>query len=438
MSDTPVTAVIRTKKAVVFDLFHTLTSVESSWGDNLPSTSEFLGVDRKAWNEQLLARSRERLTGLKTDPAAIIGDMAHAIDPSVPDALIRAAAEARTARFAAAVTDIPAEAVAALEALKAQGKLLGLVTNADVMEIAAWEQSSIRHLFDSTVVSCRVGLVKPEREIYELALRELGVSAAEAVFVGDGGSGELQGARDVGMTAIMMAGIIRKLWPDQIEARRGQADFVIERLSELVDGTKGDDQGVGAEAGFVLFDWGNTLMVDFPEHEGPMSSWPRVEAVTHARETLEQVRALGWGTALATNAGDSVETDIRAALARVELDPLIDRVFCSREVAHNKPSPEFFAFIKKALALPDEDLVMVGDDFQKDIKGATRCGIRAVWFRPGRWPGAPAARPTAHERAPAGESQSGAPPAPQSGAEWRTIADLLELPGVLQTWRDRI
>ena len=95
---------------------------------------------------------------------------------------------------------------------------------------------------------------------------------------------------------------------------------------------------------------------------------------------------------LATNAGDSVEVDIRAALARVELNSLIDRVFCSREVGHNKPSPEFFAFIKKALALPDEDLVMVGDNFQKDVEGATKCGIRAVWFRPGQEPAAPAAR----------------------------------------------
>ena len=298
MNDTPVTAVIRAKKAVVFDLFHTLASVESSWADNLPSTSEFLGVDRNAWNEQLLARSRERLTGLKTDPAAIIGDMALAIDPTIPDALIRAA---------------------------------------------------------------------------------------------------------------------------------------------------GDDHGVSAGPGFVLFDWGNTLMVDFPEYEGPMSSWPRVEAVTHARETLEQVRALGWGTALATNAGDSLEADIRAALARVELDPLIDRVFCSREVGHNKPSPEFFTFIKKALALPDKDLVMVGDDFQKDIEGATKCGIRAVWFRPRQDPDLPAERESGTPAARPG----GAPAAPQSGAAWRTtaerqataerrtIADLLELPRVLQTWRER-
>ena len=91
----PVTAIARAKKAIVFDLFHTLTSVESSWGRGLPSTSELLGVDRKAWNEQLLARTRE----------------ARAIDPGISEARIRAAVENRLTRMAAAVTRIPYETV---------------------------------------------------------------------------------------------------------------------------------------------------------------------------------------------------------------------------------------------------------------------------------------------------------------------------------------
>jgi putative hydrolase of the HAD superfamily len=137
--------------------------------------------------------------------------------------------------MAAAVRDIPAETVRVLERLKAQGKLLGLISNADVMEIAAWEENEIGPLFNSTVFSCRVGMVKPERGIYEFCLQELGVSAEETVFVGDGGSNELQGATDAGMTAIMVVGTIAALWPDKVAARRHQADFVIERLSELLE-----------------------------------------------------------------------------------------------------------------------------------------------------------------------------------------------------------
>lgn len=165
-------------------------------------------------------------------------------------------------------------------------------------------------------------------------------------------------------------------------------------------------------AGCVLFDWGGTLMIDFPQCKGPMASWPQVEAMPHAHETLERIRALGWRTALATNADDSLESDIREALARVELDTLIGRVFCSREVGHRKPSPEFFAFIENDLGLPAHDLVMVGDDYTKDVEGASRCGIRAVWYRPGR--------------------KSNAATARRSKAAWRTIRDLRELPELLQ------
>ena len=34
------------KRAVIFDLFHTLTAAELSWGDHLPRTCEMLGVGR--------------------------------------------------------------------------------------------------------------------------------------------------------------------------------------------------------------------------------------------------------------------------------------------------------------------------------------------------------------------------------------------------------
>ena len=60
-------------------------------------------------------------------------------------------------------------------------------------------------------------------------------SVARPVLPGgkDGGSNELEGARNAGMTTIMITGIIRELWPDRIADRRRHADFVIEQLTEL-------------------------------------------------------------------------------------------------------------------------------------------------------------------------------------------------------------
>jgi putative hydrolase of the HAD superfamily len=219
---------------VVFDLFHTLTSVESVLGGGQPMTCEILGVSHEDWDEQLLVHSRDRLAGLKTDPYSIIRDMAHAIDPAIPEERIRMATESRMARHLEALRNIPQENLAVLRRLKSQGKLLALLSNADVLEVATWHETQAAQLFDATVISCRVGMVKPERGIYDLCMRELGVTADEAVFVGDGGSDELLGAKDAGMTTVMVTGVMQELWPDRVTARLHQADYVIERLSELV------------------------------------------------------------------------------------------------------------------------------------------------------------------------------------------------------------
>lgn len=159
----------------------------------------------------------------------------------------------------------------------------------------------------------------------------------------------------------------------------------------------------------VLFDWGDTLMIDFPEQSGPMVLWPRVEAVPGAVETLQRLRSAGLRIALATNAADSDEADIRAALARVGLDDLIDRIYCSRGVGHPKPSAAFFGFIQRDLDLSAADLIMVDDNYDVDVLGANEAGIRAVWLHEGV------------ERSLTTEMQ-------------RSVRNLDEVPGVLRSW----
>ena len=84
-----------------------------------------------------------------------------------------------------------------------------------------------------------------------------------------------------------------------------------------------------ADNGCILFDWGDTLMRDFREFSGPMASWPEVRALPGAGEVLSALRP-HWRLALATNAADSSEAEIRDALERVDLSPLIDKVYCFR------------------------------------------------------------------------------------------------------------
>ena len=230
---TDLTSTISSKTAVLFDLFHTLTALESTWSSG-PMTHEMLGVSKEDWNRQLLECSRDRLVGKMTDPHQIIGRLARAIDPAISEDLIVRATENRIRRFAGALVNIPPTTVAVLTALRRAGKKLALISNADVMEVQAWEQSPIADLFHATLFSCHVGCAKPEPEIYSLCLHQLDICADECVFVGDGGSHELEGARDCGITTVMVTGIIKELWPDRIEERQAHADFVIEHLSDLL------------------------------------------------------------------------------------------------------------------------------------------------------------------------------------------------------------
>ena len=131
--------------------------------------------------------------------------------------------------------------------------------------------------------------------------------------------------------------------------------------------------------GCILFDWGDTLMRDFPEFGSPMKDWPRLEALPHAGETLAALHPY-WTLALATNADASNEADIREALRRVDLERWLDRIYCFKQIGYKKPSPEFFNFILKDLGLMPRQALMVGDHFEADVLGANRCGIRAIWF----------------------------------------------------------
>lgn len=95
----------------------------------------------------------------------------------------------------------------------------------------------------------------------------------------------------------------------------------------------------------ILFDWGDTLMVDDPAQTAPMAAWPTVRSVPGAKQTLRQLKAAGKVICLATSADVSDEAQIRAALARVGLEQFISRVFCFK----NTGLPKSKAFYRKML-----------------------------------------------------------------------------------------
>jgi putative hydrolase of the HAD superfamily len=105
-----------------------------------------------------------------------------------------------------------------LRALRARGQLVGLITVCTQDVETLWEDSALSGLFDAEIFSSRIGISKPDPGIYLACCEALGVEPHEAVFVGDGANDELDGARRVGMDAILIhrAGE-GPLWPELAE-----------------------------------------------------------------------------------------------------------------------------------------------------------------------------------------------------------------------------
>ena len=77
-------------------------------------------------------------------------------------------------------------------------------------------------------------MAKPDARIYKYCLDSLSMSASQGVFVGDGGSDELAGARAVGLLPIFVTGMAPALTEREISIRKSSAAHVIHDLEELL------------------------------------------------------------------------------------------------------------------------------------------------------------------------------------------------------------
>lgn len=128
----------------------------------------------------------------------------------------------------------------------------------------------------------------------------------------------------------------------------------------------------------ILFDWGDTLMVDNPEYSGSMYQWPNIELCEGAAGALESL-SKNYQCHVATNAADSSEEDIWLAFRRCELDQFISKIFCFKSLGFQKPNTDYFEAIQKSLACEKKELLMVGDSWDKDMVGALAFGLDGIW-----------------------------------------------------------
>ena len=188
-----------TIRAALVDVYDTI--LDSAVRERTALLAELAGVPRAQWTRAWLGLARERDTGALT----MAGGFSRALtecgrepDPVLAEKLVAADAEQLLAR-----TSVYEDTAPFFEAARGQGIAVVLVSNCGYSTRSMLEAKGLLDLVDAAVLSCEVGTAKPDQEIYQIALRSLGVSAAEAVFLDDQ-PGYCAGAAAVGVRPIQV------------------------------------------------------------------------------------------------------------------------------------------------------------------------------------------------------------------------------------------
>jgi len=183
--------------------------------------AHFCGSLAERWDRATKGGTNLRLQDLLSESCAACGTV------PTPDEI----AEAVTRYIAPLDVRVVAfdDALATLDALRQQGHKIGLISNTmwpGEFHRQEMARSRLLPYFDHVLFSSEVGIWKPQPGIYHLCLDTLGVSPAEAVFVGDMPEHDIVGAQRAGMR-----GILKRNDGNQPGAVRPDAEIV--QLSEL-------------------------------------------------------------------------------------------------------------------------------------------------------------------------------------------------------------
>ena len=191
------TAMVR---ACLVDVYDTI--LKSFFIDRITTLIEPLGVNVEDWLAEFEKtredRDRGKITTADAFARALRGCGIEPADGQVDD-LMR-----RDLDYTYAHTRLYDDTIPFLGWLRGQGLLIALVSNCADTTRGLLEHLGVIPLVDAVVLSCEVGSAKPSPEIYVTALADLGVAAADAVFVDDQPR-FCMGAEAVGIRPIQIA-----------------------------------------------------------------------------------------------------------------------------------------------------------------------------------------------------------------------------------------
>lgn len=184
-------------KAVIFDMYETLITLYNCpvyFGTQMAMDAGIPERDFQAlWRPTEPDRSTGKLTLREAVRIALTGNGCRS------EELLDRLVEKRTASKKESFNHLHPQILPMLAALKEKGVKIGLISNCFSEEVPAIRNSALYPYFDGAFLSYEQGIQKPDAEIYRRCMEHLGVKPEECLYIGDGGSHELEAAAALGM-----------------------------------------------------------------------------------------------------------------------------------------------------------------------------------------------------------------------------------------------
>lgn len=230
-------------KAVIFDMFETLIShyrcplyfSEQMAEDSGIPYDDFL----KLWRETDILRTTGKITFEEIIERILRENGAYS--RKVFDNIVRKRTETKYRCF----ENMHEEIIPMLEGLKKRGYKIGLISNCFSEEAAVIRSSVLATFFDGIFLSWEQGCAKPDEEIFRRCMSYLGVSPHECLYVGDGGSCELEAAEKLGMTAVQAVWYLigGNPWQQDINEKYRQVYSPLDIISIVDNSNAGECNG---------------------------------------------------------------------------------------------------------------------------------------------------------------------------------------------------
>lgn len=99
--------------------------------------------------------------------------------------------------------------------------------------------------------------------------------------------------------------------------------------------------------------------------------------VPHCMEILNYLKNKGYELHIITNGFQELQA---LKMTSSHIRPLFDTIITSDEVGIQKPHKEIFKYALSATQAKKSGSIMIGDDFEADVKGAANFGIDQVYY----------------------------------------------------------